>query len=284
MPDTTTATTTATGHTYPGAHLPLCATCGTQYAEPRPDCPVCQDERQYVPHDGQQWTTLAELHTADHTPKFAEQGPDVLGIGTTETIAIGQRALLLRTTEGNILWDCLPYLDDPMIEAVNDLGGITAIAISHPHFYSAMVEWAHAFDAPVHLHEADRAWVGRPDPALHFWTGETHRLTDEITLVNPEIHFPGSAVLHWSAGEGALFTGDVLNVCPDRRWITIMHSFANHIPERPTAVRHAAELLGRYRFERIYGAWWDRVVTTDGNNVLQRSVDRYLAWEEHHTH
>ncbi|MFF7249731.1 hypothetical protein ACFZBU_38195 [Embleya sp. NPDC008237] len=69
--------------TYPGAHLPICATCGTQYAGPRPDCPVCQDERRYVPDAGRQWTTLAELQAAGHTAKFAEHGRDVLGIGTT---------------------------------------------------------------------------------------------------------------------------------------------------------------------------------------------------------
>ncbi|WP_235619189.1 MBL fold metallo-hydrolase [Embleya scabrispora] len=285
MPDTGPAPAAVPARrTSSGAALPICTACGTQYAGPRPDCPVCRDDRQYVPVAGQRWTTLAELRAAGHTAKFAEQGPEVLGIGTTESIAIGQRALLLRTTEGNILWDCPPYLDDSMAEAVADLGGITAIAISHPHFYSVMVEWAHAFDAPVHLHEADRSWVGRPDPALRFWSGETRRLTDELTLINPRIHFPGSAVLHWSAGGGALFSGDVLNVCPDCRWITVMHSYANHIPEHPDAVRRAAELLGRYRFERIYGAWWDRVVTADGNAVLRRSVDRYLAWEGATTH
>ncbi|MEW1907462.1 hypothetical protein AB0442_03270 [Kitasatospora sp. NPDC085895] len=139
---------------------------------------------------------------------------------------------------------------------------------------------AHAFDAPVHLHEADRRWVGRPDPPLHFWSGRTHRLTDELTLINPGVHFPGSTVMHRNTGEGALFTGDVVNVCPDRRRITIMYSYTHHIPERPDAVRAAGELLTGYRFERIHGAWWDRVVTGDGNEVLARSVDRYLRFEE----
>ncbi|MCF2533621.1 MBL fold metallo-hydrolase [Yinghuangia soli] len=264
---------------YPGADLPVCAGCGTQYAAPRADCPVCQDDRQYVPDTGQRWTTLAELHAAAHTPKFVEEGPGVFGVGTVKSIAIGQRALLLRTGEGNILWDCLPYVDDGMVETIVGLGGLTAIAISHPHFYSAMVEWAHVFDVPVHLHESDREWVGRPDPALHFWSGETLRLTDEVTLINPRIHFPGSAVLHWSADGGSLFSGDVLNVCPDRRWVSVMHSYPNHVPEHPDAVRSAAELLDRYSFERIYGAWWGRVVTADGNAVLRRSLDRYLAWE-----
>ncbi|MFD9885891.1 MBL fold metallo-hydrolase [Streptomyces alboflavus] len=264
----------------PALAPPICRTCGTQYAAARPDCPVCLDERQYVGRGGQQWTTLAGLREEGHSGLFEEQGPDVLGIGVTPQFAIGQRALLLRTAAGNVLWDCVPYLDDAMVRAVEEVGGIDHIAISHPHFYSSMVEWAHAFDAPVHLHEADRQWVGRPDPAVRFWSGRTLQLTDEVTLINPGVHFPGSAVLHWSAGDGALFTGDVVNVCPDNRWVTLMYSYANHIPERPHAVRAAADLLAGYRFERIYGAWWHRVVTSQGNEVLARSVERYLRFEQ----
>ncbi|THA58050.1 MBL fold metallo-hydrolase [Streptomyces sp. A1136] len=263
-----------------GTTLPVCRTCGTQYAAPRPDCPVCLDERQYVARGGQQWTSVAALRADGHQGRFEEQGPDVLGIGSTPEFAIGQRALLLRTASGNVLWDCVPYLDEAMIREVRELGGITAIAISHPHFYSTMVDWAHAFDAPVYLHEADRQWVGRPDPALHFWSGRTHRLTDELTLINPGVHFPGSAVMHWNVGRGALFTGDIVNVGPDLRWVSIMYSYANHVPERPDAVRAAGELLAGYRFDRIYGAWWDGVVTAGGNEVLARSVERYLRHEQ----
>ena len=35
-----------------------CRTCAVEYAEPLPDvCPICADERQYVPATGQAWTT-----------------------------------------------------------------------------------------------------------------------------------------------------------------------------------------------------------------------------------
>jgi hypothetical protein len=46
----------------------LCKTCGTSFAEtPKPPahCPICDDERQFVPHAGQQWTTLPAL-AQDH--------------------------------------------------------------------------------------------------------------------------------------------------------------------------------------------------------------------------
>ena len=53
------------------------------------------------------------------------------------------------------------------------MGGIKAIAISHPHYYSSMVEWSRAFGGvPIYLHAADRQWVMRPDHAIVFWEGE----------------------------------------------------------------------------------------------------------------
>src|SRR5215475_6765973 len=158
------------------ADLPICRTCGVQYSAPRDDCPICLDERQYVGWDGQQWTTLAELASAGHRCNIAEEGPGVLGIGAEPPTAIGQRALLVRTPAGNVLWDMITYLDDDLVEQVRELGGISAIAISHPHFYGSMVEWAHAFDAPVYIHEADREWVARPDDSVVYWSGEAREI------------------------------------------------------------------------------------------------------------
>src|SRR4051812_23797058 len=42
----------------------LCVTCGTQFPEsarPPEKCLICEDERQYVPPEGQQWTTLEAM-------------------------------------------------------------------------------------------------------------------------------------------------------------------------------------------------------------------------------
>jgi len=110
--------------------LPICRTCGIQYAEPRSDCPVCLDERQYVGWDGQQWTTLAALTAAGHRARIAAEGPGVTGVGADPAFAIGQRALLIATGAGNVLWDMITYLDDDLVAQVRALGGISAIAIS----------------------------------------------------------------------------------------------------------------------------------------------------------
>ena len=118
--------------------LPICATCGVQYAGPRDDCPICADERQYVGWDGQQWTTLGELQAAGHHGRIDEEGPGVIGVGTDPPTAIGQRALLVAAPAGNVLWDMISYIDDDLIGRVRELGGVSAIAVSHPHFYGSM--------------------------------------------------------------------------------------------------------------------------------------------------
>ncbi|WP_371779030.1 MBL fold metallo-hydrolase [Streptosporangium subroseum] len=261
--------------------LPICVTCGVQYAGPRENCPICDDERQYVGWEGQRWTSLDELRRTGHRMKIAEEGAGVVGVGTDPATAIGQRALLVRTPAGNVLWDMVTHLDDDVIKEVGELGGIDAIAISHPHFYGSMVEWAHAFDAPIHIHAADREWVARPDESVVFWEGDTHEVLEGLTLINAGVHFDGGQVMHWRDGEegrGALFSGDILQVVQDRRWVGFMYSYPNLIPERPRTVRRALSLLEPYSFERVYGGWWKRVVHTDGAEVVRRSADRYLTF------
>lgn len=255
--------------------LPICVTCATQYAQRRDDCPICQDERQWVPASGQRWTSLRELR-ADYRARIEAEGPGITGVGCTPSFAIGQRALLVAAAGGNVLWDCVPYLDDTVVDRVRQLGGLTAVAISHPHYYSTMVHWAEAFDVPVYLHESDQEWIGRPDERIRLWSGETHRLGDDLTLVNLGVHFAGGTVMHWSQGDGALFSGDIVQVVPDQGWVSFMYSYPNLIPERPRVVRRAVELLEPYRFETIYGAWWGRIVRQDGDEVVRRSAKRYL--------
>jgi hypothetical protein len=259
--------------------LPICRTCGVQYAASRPDCPICEDERQYVGWDGQQWTTLAELRAAGHRGKVAEEGPGIVGVGTEPPTSIGQRALLVRTPAGNVLWDMITYLDDDLLARVADLGGVDAIAISHPHFYGSMIEWAHAFDAPVYIHAADREWVARPDESIVLWEGESREIGDGLTLVNAGVHFAGGQVLHWRDGEdgrGALLTGDIFTVVPDRRYVSFMYSYPNLVPERPWIVRRALRRMEPFPFERVYGGWWERIVSTEGVGAVGRSAERYL--------
>jgi hypothetical protein len=159
----------------------ICNACGTQYrpSEAPPDtCPVCVDERQYVPASGQTWTTLERLQRAYTTnsasSRFRELAPGLMTIKTVPAFGINQRAILARTPSGNVLWDCIALIDDATVELLKGLGGVIAIAISHPHYYTTMVEWSRARGGvPLHLHAADRQWVLRPAPPVQFWDGDT---------------------------------------------------------------------------------------------------------------
>jgi hypothetical protein len=255
----------------------ICVTCGTQFAEsaePPPRCPICEDERQYVGWDGQRWTTLEELRS-DHRADVREEEPGLVGIGCEPSFAIGQRALLVQAPGGNVLWDCISLLDEEVGARVEELGGLKAIAISHPHYYSSMAEWALAFDATVHLHAADREWVMRPDERIDFWDGERLELGDGLTLIRCGGHFEGGTVLHWAAGN-ALLSGDIVQVVPDRRRVSFMYSYPNLIPLDAQAIHHIVAALEPFDFDRIYGAWWGRVVASDGKAAVARSAERYL--------
>jgi hypothetical protein len=176
----------------------ICQTCGVQFAaseQPPDTCPICSDERQYIGPNGQQWTTLAQMRQQGYQSKYVEHEPGLIGVGATPSFAIGQRALLLRHPEGNILWDCLTYFDDTTVAEIERLGGVSALAISHPHYYSTMVEWADRFDMPIYLHEADRQWLMRPDDRITFWSGETRPLKDGVTLIHLGGHFAGGLAL-----------------------------------------------------------------------------------------
>lgn len=260
----------------------ICVTCGSQFTastEPPQGCPICLDQRQYIGYQGQQWTTLGKLQQEGHQNTIKEEEPHLIGIGTTPTFAIGQRALLVQTEQGNVLWDCLSFLDDETIQAIQHLGGIAAIAISHPHFYSSMVEWAERFDVPIYLHEANRRWAMRPDKRITFWSGETQPLLSGVTLVRLGGHFPGSTVLHWqqgAAGKGALLTGDTIYVVADRAWVSFMYSYPNLIPLPAREIRRMRDAIAPYSFDRLYAAWFDRVVSHDASTVVQRSAERYI--------
>jgi len=265
----------------------ICTTCGTQFAQsetPSQACLICSDKRQYIGYEGQQWTTLAALQAGNFHNVFKEYEPHLTGIGTEPSFAIGQRALLLQTDQGNVLWDCISYLDGDTVAAIQQRGGLKAIAISHPHFYTTMVEWAEQFDAPIYLHEANRRWVMRPSERITFWPGEALSLLDDVTLVCLGGHFSGSAVLHWSGGadgKGILLTGDTIQVVADRTWVSFMYSFPNLIPLPASEIRRIRDGIAPYSFGSLYGMRFESVVATDAKNVVLRSAGRYMrALEE----
>lgn len=259
----------------------ICVTCGVQYAESAeaPEtCAICLDERQYVGWSGQRWTTQHEL-AREHRNELRTEEPGLTGIGTKPALAIGQRALLVQTERGNVLWDCISLIDSETVEAVGRLGGVAAICCSHPHFYGAMVDWAEAFGAAIFLPRADRRYVMRPSERVIWFEDEVQPVRG-LTVARIGGHFDGAAVLHWpegAEGRGALLTGDTITVVQDRAWVSFMWSYPNLIPLDEQTVISIAEKVGRFEFERVYGGWWGRVVVEDGPGAIRRSADRYVA-------
>ncbi len=259
----------------------ICQTCGVQQpdsAEPPGSCSICLDERQYVGWGGQQWTTMAGL-AAGHRVVLREEEPGLTGVGVEPSFAIGQRALLVTTPHGNVLWDCVSLLDDAAREQISALGGIATICLSHPHFYAASVEYADAFGARILLPRADQQWIQRPSPRIELFGDEAEPVPG-LTVARIGGHFDGAAVLHWPAGaggRGALLTGDTITVVPDREWVSFMWSYPNLIPLDEATVADIARRAARFTFDRIYGGWWGRIVLGDGAGAVRRSAERYVA-------
>ncbi|MFC3126779.1 MBL fold metallo-hydrolase [Pseudoroseomonas globiformis] len=256
----------------------ICATCGTSFPEasiPPARCPICEDERQYVPEGGQRWTTPGDL-ARGHSNGWRQLEPNLFELRTHPAFAIGQRAFLIRTTRGNVLWDCIALLDDATRALVGTLGGLAAIAISHPHYYTTMQDWAAAFDAPVYLHARDREWVMRPDTRLRFWHEEEHGIGEGLTLLRLGGHFPGGTVLHWrdGAGGGAVMAGDILQVAPGRKSVSFQWSYPNWMPLAGASVTRIAARLERWEFGRVYGAFGHNILE-DGRAAVLRSAARY---------
>ncbi len=257
----------------------LCSACGTSYPSlpvPPQRCAICDDERQFVPVRGQRWTTEEILHR-DYANTWRQIAPNVLSIQTEPRFAIGQRALLITTPHGNILWDCVACLDAATVAIVRGLGGIQAIAISHPHYYTTMQDWASTFDAKIFLHANDRQWVLRDSPHITFWDGESCSITPDISLVRLGGHFAGGSVLRWSEGDGVIFAGDIVQVSPGADRVSFMWSYPNLLPLPAAKVADIAARLNAYDFDRLHGAFAGQDIDHDAKLIVARSAAHYVA-------
>lgn len=261
----------------------ICRTCGTQYStspESPESCAICNEERQYVHPDGQTWTTLEELRDGkQYQNKLVSLEKGLTSITTTPSFAIGQSAYLVETNPFCLLWDCIPFLDEDTIKSIKEKGGLDAIALSHPHYYSTQVEWAEIFDCPIYIHEDDQEWVQRPSDRIVFWSGDVLELHKGLTIHRLGGHYRGGAVLHWAdgnEGKGILLTGDIIQVVSDHRWVSFMYSYPNLIPLPASKVKQIAEQVKSIPFDRIYNAF-HKCVREDANGAVQRSAERYVA-------
>jgi hypothetical protein len=258
----------------------ICATCAVEHAEKVEVCRICADDRQWVPADGQRWTTLDELRTGGRRVELTELEPDLHGMSAVPGVGIGQQAKLVRTPSGNLLWDPIGYIDDDAVRRVRALGEVVAIAASHPHMFGVQVEWSRALGGPpVLVAEADAEWLARPDPAVRTWKG-SYEVAPGLTLMQVGGHFPGSAVVHWAAGaggRGALLAGDTIMAGPDRTSVSFQRSYPNRIPLSAAVVERITSAVEQVEFEKLYSNF-DNRIDADARAVTRRSADRYIGW------
>ena len=260
----------------------ICTTCGTQTEcsiSPPEKCLICDEERQYINPQGQQWTTMEQMIASQNFKNeinLEEKG--LYSIKTEPEVGIGQTAYIIQTNGFNLLWDCISYIDQLTINKIKQLGGLDGIALSHPHYYSSQVEWAEIFDIPIYIHEDDREWVSRYSTKIRFWSGEQLELSKGLRLHRLGGHFKGGTVLEWEEAnnqKGILLTGDIIQVVADRNWVSFMYSYPNLIPLPAVKVQRIAEKVAEIKFDRIYNAF-HRIVQKNAKEVVQKSADRYV--------
>ncbi len=259
-------------------HLVQCATCGVERStDGLPDvCPICADERQYVPLTGQRW-----VDPADFTGRIelTEREPGLWGLDVVDGTGIGQQAKLIVTDGGNVLFDVPPAITDEAVDAVRRLGDVRGIIASHPHMYGLQSAWSHALgDALVYVSAADRSWLGYEPAQLRVWD-DTIEILPGVVASQPGGHFPGSVVVHWPGrdGKGVVLAGDTLFVNPDLETVAFMRSYPNHLPLSGAVAERVAAHVGRYEFDRLYGNFRHRLAS-DAREKMFASARRHAAW------
>src|SRR5438477_223461 len=106
------------------------------------------------------------------------------------------------------------------------------------------------------------------------WDGQVWTTLDQLRSNHSNrIECEGSTVLLWPGGDngdGALLTGDSIQVVMNRYSVSFMHSYPNLIPLSQAAISQIVERVEPFAFEQIYGGWWQRNVLSGAKEVLHR--------------
>jgi hypothetical protein len=73
-----------------------------------------------------------------------------------------------------------------------------------------------------------------------------------------------------------LFTGDLPQICSDRRWVSFMYSYPNYLPLSAASVGRIVATIEPFEFGKLFGAWPGFVIHADAKSVVHRSAERYL--------
>ncbi|KAF2154667.1 hypothetical protein K461DRAFT_319196 [Myriangium duriaei CBS 260.36] len=270
---------------FEGEDLLVCVACGTQfdvsYDHGLSKCKICEDPRQFIPASGQAWTSLRR-ERGRHKNEWKQDSHDdrIWSLYADPKLGIGERAILIKTSHGNVIWDLFAYLDDDLVKFIQHQGGVKAIVISHPHFYTTHLDWAATFKCPVFIHAADSEWLSRPDPGGYrrLINSVTQEIIPGVTAIQTGGHFPGSLVLHF---DKHLFIADsIMTVqaayAPHPRpqgmnTYSFLWSIPNMIPMDPTGIERIWNAVKDFDFEATHGLMLGMDIY--GTDCKQRVLD-----------
>ena len=262
----------------------ICDGCGVEHAdspEPPARCVFTSDvvaieEVGDMPPHGSRWTTHDELAADPHETEHVDHGRGIHSLRRSPRFAIGHRSFLVQTRGGNLLWDAPSHLDDEVLRVVRGLGGVTAIAGSHPHVFGAQVSWSHAFGrAPVWVNAKHREWLGRQDPAIRLWEERAEPLPG-IDLIELGGHMAGSTVAR--TADGTLLTGDTISGVPKApAWVSFQRNYPKLVPLSPAVVRRIVDRLEPYEYDRLYTLGGDEI-DQNAKEVVRRSAQSHIRW------
>lgn len=256
----------------------ICSTCGTSYTTSTAEtCNICLDDRQWVPPTGQSWTKPDEL-LRKHSVKLNRLKERLYEFEINPIFAIGQRALLVISENGNVLWDCIPLLDELTVEFIKSKGGLKAIAFSHPHFYSNMNEWAETFNCPIYIHKNDEDHIMAKSKHIQLWNGEEMDLWDGMRIMLIGGHFAGSSILHvpFLSKEGTIICGDTLFLSPSKKHFSAVYSSPNRIPLPLSEIKRIKARFEAILFDSFYGYIKTQNLSENVKEILKKSFERYL--------
>ncbi|BBN04693.1 hypothetical protein MPTK1_3g06910 [Marchantia polymorpha subsp. ruderalis] len=261
----------------------VCGHCGTMFGvgKARGDCVICTDDRQLglLPW-GQSWGTYSQLRRLEAPLLLRNAERDLVEISYTTK---RQRCFLILNPLGNILWGSTTFLDDAAIVTIKKLGGIRAIAVSHPHELFGYAKWAVTFQCPVYIHERDKNLVVHNTEFIETWDGEELALCSQIKLIRLGGHYDGGAILHWTNngldqdGKGVILCADMLQVGEDGQTVSSMRSYHNFIPISESDVQRIIWKLLSVEYERLYASGNIRDLPVNAKVLTNLSLEKYAC-------
>ena len=261
----------------------ICTGCGVEHpdsrVEPATACVLTSEvpsieERGDLPPHGS-WTTLQALAAQPHHTEYVDHGRGVHSLRRTPRFAIGHRSYLVRAPHGNLLWDAPSYLDDDVVGVVRRLGGIAAVAASHPHMFGAQLSWSREFGGvPVFVNALDQEWLPGSDPLIELWTDELEPLAG-IRLIHVGGHMRGSSVA--LTADGTLLVGDSISGGLAKNWVSFQRNYPKHVPLSAAVVQRIVDRLDGFTYDRLYTLGGDEI-DRDAKDVVHRSAETHIRW------